>query len=271
VAELKPANQNPWYVLMTLYGEQGAKRVDRKLHRKNRAAWNAWSCQALSESDRALAAEQAGVSVAEVSAWDARSAEIENLYNRARKERNGDSVPQARLPSVHEEISFRSTIFANSVVLTGAVFAGRTSFYRASFEAKADFRNAIFLAASYYGRTVFRDGAYFGGATFSARASFSRATFYGRATFDSATFQSNAYFRRTTFLSKVAFDSVPFGGLSYFSGAAFENSDTPSASFDGSHFMKPASFRVAWFRYGYPSFASATFDPQMTFSAEAEL
>ena len=45
MAELRDANMNPWYVLMTLYGEQEGERVDKELQAKNRAVWNAWSCQ----------------------------------------------------------------------------------------------------------------------------------------------------------------------------------------------------------------------------------
>ena len=39
MATLPDANTNPWYVLMTLYGEQEGKRVDNALHAKNRAVW----------------------------------------------------------------------------------------------------------------------------------------------------------------------------------------------------------------------------------------
>jgi hypothetical protein len=35
----KPAEKNPWYVLATIYGEQGAL-FDEELHAKNRRIWN---------------------------------------------------------------------------------------------------------------------------------------------------------------------------------------------------------------------------------------
>jgi len=40
---LRPANENPWYILMTLYGEQEGEEIDWELHEKNRRAWNAWA------------------------------------------------------------------------------------------------------------------------------------------------------------------------------------------------------------------------------------
>ena len=42
--KLTPANRNPWYILMTLHGEQpeGAEawRYDEVLHENNRRDWN---------------------------------------------------------------------------------------------------------------------------------------------------------------------------------------------------------------------------------------
>jgi hypothetical protein len=36
--ELTPANDNPWYWLMTLYGEQTGEETDKDLAKKNRVA-----------------------------------------------------------------------------------------------------------------------------------------------------------------------------------------------------------------------------------------
>jgi len=59
--KLTPANQNPWYILMTLHGEQqNAHRTDgayfpnfdESLHARNRRDWNRWVAQGLSEKQR---------------------------------------------------------------------------------------------------------------------------------------------------------------------------------------------------------------------------
>jgi len=54
--KLKPANENPWYCLMTLHGEQpkGAiqSNFDTQLHEKNRRDWNKWASRALTEKQR---------------------------------------------------------------------------------------------------------------------------------------------------------------------------------------------------------------------------
>ena len=39
---LKPAAENPWYVLATIYGEQYGETFDRDLHARNRRIWNGW-------------------------------------------------------------------------------------------------------------------------------------------------------------------------------------------------------------------------------------
>ncbi|WP_420862852.1 pentapeptide repeat-containing protein [Algirhabdus cladophorae] len=40
MADLRPANENPWYVLMTYYGEQDGDEVDWELHKANAEFWN---------------------------------------------------------------------------------------------------------------------------------------------------------------------------------------------------------------------------------------
>ncbi len=51
--ELKPANDNPWYWLATLYGEMGNDgEINAAIARKNRMAWNRWFAKALSVEQR---------------------------------------------------------------------------------------------------------------------------------------------------------------------------------------------------------------------------
>lgn len=55
--ELRPANDNPWYWLATLYGEQSDTAqdqiLDEDLNDKNRMAWNRWMAGVLSPEQRA--------------------------------------------------------------------------------------------------------------------------------------------------------------------------------------------------------------------------
>ena len=52
---LEPANDNPWYCLATLYGEQPEGRLDEGLADKNRKAWNRWIATALSDEKTCIA------------------------------------------------------------------------------------------------------------------------------------------------------------------------------------------------------------------------
>ena len=46
---LRPANENPWYCLATLHGEQPINRVDRDLADKNVIAWDRWTSGSVTE------------------------------------------------------------------------------------------------------------------------------------------------------------------------------------------------------------------------------
>ena len=41
-ARLKPANENPWYCLATLYGEQSGEDMRLDLLKRNRDGWDHW-------------------------------------------------------------------------------------------------------------------------------------------------------------------------------------------------------------------------------------
>jgi hypothetical protein len=47
-----PANENPWYVLATIHGEQDGDGIDWDLHAKNRTTWNRFMAVALDEEAR---------------------------------------------------------------------------------------------------------------------------------------------------------------------------------------------------------------------------
>jgi hypothetical protein len=50
--ELRPAADNAWYCLATLYGEQPVNGRDVGIAAKNRVAWNRWMAAALSDEQR---------------------------------------------------------------------------------------------------------------------------------------------------------------------------------------------------------------------------
>jgi len=85
---LRLANKNPWYILMTLYGEQEGEEIDWALHEENRRAWNAWSGQALSAEEREGAAKSSKIEVTELEAWEDLSEDIKTRFKAEYQRRN---------------------------------------------------------------------------------------------------------------------------------------------------------------------------------------
>ncbi len=286
-----PENTNMWYVLMTLYGEQTGQRVDEALHDSNRAAWNAWACQAMSDEERAKAAKSSGVTVAELAAWPVVMAEVARLHEAEMLRRNGDGFAYAGLPDAARTVDFRRIRFAHRLVMKGSVFGSNVQFNHASLQKSAYFENATFMKMAVFGNAQFDGSAVFETATFNGEANFNNVKFRSWMTFKEATFRSyvrfhsaaianDAYFRSARFESDAvlggavfngdasfesaifsehtSFASAAFGGFARFSKAQFGVSgEVQAVSFADCQFEKPISFRDSAFHSRYPDFSGA--------------
>lgn len=92
MADLTLANENPWYVLMTLYGEQEGDEVDWDLHERNRNVWNSWSCQNSSKEDRLTMFVDIELQDYDVSNWTDIKDKTLALHGAEMKRRNGSSL-----------------------------------------------------------------------------------------------------------------------------------------------------------------------------------
>ena len=196
---LKPANDNPWYWLATLYGDS---RLNHDIELKNRFAWNRWFATALST-------EQLKELLSKVflewdyrrgfSQWDIRplnsteAAELAIAFT-ARSGRKDQS-----LPNPNSEVDFSRTIFDSNVRLSEFLFPNGADFTSATFSKEADFSSAMFL-----------EKANFESATFSGIAYFQSATFSGHANFKSVTFSSHIDFVNSEFTAKTIFANAHF-------------------------------------------------------------
>ena len=78
-----PAEQNPWYVLATIAGEQRSKGIDFNLARKNRAYWNAWAGQHLSAEDKAeIKIPRGGPLFKDTPEWSEVEAEVTEAFTK---------------------------------------------------------------------------------------------------------------------------------------------------------------------------------------------
>jgi hypothetical protein len=170
--KLTPANENPWYVLMTLHGEQDGVKVNDELHRQNRAVWNAWSCQQLDDDAAAELAKQARVDVAETRGWSQIAAEVKSKHRAEMEERNDDDFTYPGFPDFESAIQCLEIQFCNILVLKGCIFTQDANFIFATFTQDANFASATFTQIADFSSAIFTQYADFSSATFDGPAKF---------------------------------------------------------------------------------------------------
>jgi hypothetical protein len=214
-AQKRPAAQNPWYVLATLAGEQSVD-FDFDLQEKNRAYWNAWASQGMTQAEKNFVNKEYGQGVlTDAPAWETVQAEVEALFKKR--------LPEVALPDPSAIVDFSNVAFLNPVRFAGFFFAAYAAFTSAAFSGDADFSNATFYGGAsfsraafsgntYFSRAAFSGTAYFVSAAFSGGADFRHAAFSGGATFNSAAFSGNAIFNSAAFSRDASFDNAAFSG-----------------------------------------------------------
>jgi hypothetical protein len=159
--KLTPANENPWYVLMTLHGEQDGVMVDDDLHDQNRAVWNAWSCQQLDDDAAAELAKQARVNVAETRGWAQIATEVKRKHRVEMKTRNDDDFTYPGFPDFESAIQCSQIQFVKILALKNRIFTQLANFSRATFTQRADFTSATFTQDANFNSATFTQDAFF--------------------------------------------------------------------------------------------------------------
>ncbi|MEM7471242.1 MAG: pentapeptide repeat-containing protein [Pseudomonadota bacterium] len=270
MAELKPANENPWYVLSTLHGEY-VDGHDEELAAKNIRLWNIWSCQNLSDEEREVLRAK-GADVPDAVAWKQHREEIEMLYAAEMKSRNETGFVPPDMPKPDTNIDMSHTVFSYLVAWKKAVFTQLALFTSATFTQRAEFDSATFTQSANFTYATFKEEANFSSTTFTQRADFNSVTFPESAFFDYATFTQEASFDRATFRQVAGFSFATFNKIARFVGARFGNPESPNeicqAVFDDAVFAKSTNFRGAIFRDRYPRFAGTVFHEKTQITAD---
>ena len=116
-----PAEENPWYVLATIAGEQSGEGIDFDLELKNRAYWNVWAGQHLSAEDKAEIKDGFGKFLfKDTPEWSEVEAEVTEAFTKR--------LPGLDLPDPAKRVNFRNV-----------AFSARVSFDRFHFPAFAYF------------------------------------------------------------------------------------------------------------------------------------
>ncbi len=243
--EAKPpkikAEDNPWYLLATLYGVPGED--DYPLRDRNRVAWNKYVAASLPEKARARIIEEKQFLVNELNPLPGELLDIERAYaGRVEEAFIGREVQALHiaLPAQREWIDFSNVEFDRDAFFEGYVFA-KCSFRRASFTGKANFFNATFVEA-----------AVFSGSTFSALTQFNSVMFYEKAVFWATKFVGPPTFRHSSFGGNAKFSNAFFSEGEFtvdgLSGACFANtifaasSDFVNATINGTTSFEEATF-----------------------------
>ena len=268
--ELTPANDNPWYWLATLYGEQTGEDIDEELVKKNRIAWNRWVAEAFSAGNR-IALLENGFNEIELTLFS--DIEKKEHYVAVLKRSGRESIA---LPKPSETVDFSSNRFDHSCSFVGYLFPTEVGFHSAIFCGNAYFESATFSGLANFGPVTFGGNADFGSTTFSNTAYFDSAKFSDGANFGSVTFCENAFFGSSTLSEGANFGPVIFSGYAQFACATFtgyahfesatvrEHADFKSAKFDSdanfvnTKFLSTTGFSDAVFRSAVPRFFGAT-------------
>jgi hypothetical protein len=243
---IRRADDNLWFCLATLYGEEEAgSPVNYELRDKNRSAWNRWIAGALGDLQRAeLLAKGFPESELKPLSPDEKSA-----FYSAFAARIGGLPPEPE-----HGVDFSHTHFNRKVVFDGFLFAPFLKARSARFSGDADFAEATFVGKADFEDATFSDFADFDGATFFDFADFSGATFSTSTIFESTTFSDNAYFVGATFANYVSFSAATFSGQTTFCEATFSY----RVSFIDAKWAAITTFENADFKEFVPDFRGAT-------------
>lgn len=244
---LRPAEDNPWYLLATLHGVPDGQDKERRQAR-NRVVWNRYYASRWTDKDREWLTGR--VAAEELKPFDdqERMAIQQKFANRARGRQIDlpDPAHDVIFNSCcfHDNVSFRHYVFARAY-FSLAAFAGHADFDSTTFAEFACFSGATFARQAHFFSATFARGAHFFSATFAESLRFDGATFVEAADFKSATFTGNARFCSATFASNVDFGIATFAGhvdfriVTFNAMVIFTNADMKAPTdFGGCRFQK---------------------------------
>jgi hypothetical protein len=156
------AEDNPWYLLATLYGVP--ERGDQELKDKNRRAWNRYFAANLDAKMRTRFVEEKRHPAEELTFFPPKELrEVEAAFDKRRGSKMLD------LPSSDARIDFSNVKFDRDVIFEQYLF-GDCSFQEAYFSSEAWFADA-----------TFSDKVIFKGTTFSGEAWYPRVNVSGKS------------------------------------------------------------------------------------------
>jgi len=240
---LTPAEDNPWYKLATLAGEQRKGQFDEDLHTQNRDLWNYWAINSLFSASRQNLASKKMINEAEITEIN-----IDKFHSYLVL-RGIENLP----PKI-QTIDFSNTEFKSKIRFDGFVFPDSVDFSGAHFNSGLSITRAKFLHYTKFIECIFREHISFiesdffrvidfSYSLFDCISDFEKVKFHDLTRFEEAIFKEDTYFLDIYSYNKIdfsrklsqkwlSFDQAVFERLSVFLDSKFEG----STSFLDSHF-----------------------------------
>jgi uncharacterized protein YjbI with pentapeptide repeats len=277
--DLKPANSNPWYVLMTLHGEQLGVEIDKDLHEKNVKYWNRLRGP-IPQTSYAQLIEKHGLTFRPRDDGGIQE-DIKQAYQAQWIMRNPD-LEMPSIPNANDKLNLSKTIFKNLFAINNMYFGHMLDFSGSKFEkdasftecgfcktvdlskveimGKADFSHSYFLSdfvakdMKVRGNLVAKKVAVDGDLDFcsvqvTGAAILNHMQIKGQTTVDNVSFESGCNF-----------DDSKFRGVALFRGADFKG----GIGFRSATFVNDADFYRVDF-HGDANFASSIFEKEVNF------
>jgi hypothetical protein len=274
MTELKDRNQNPWYILMTLFGEQVEERFDHTLSAENRHAWNSWVLTGVSDDEeREKLKRLAGWEEGKIESWQFEVTDIETLYRNEMRARNGAEFDIPRLPAPTAEIDCTRLEFQNALNIDGFIFPKAADFFESHFLARLHGRKAVFGQICKFQKCEFKAPVVFSDAQFLGITEFFQSFCRNGFFATTARFEKFANFAEVDFYGMTEFSEISFEGVVHFRDATFHGRGEVSShriDFSDTTFEKPVNFRRTVFMQRYPRFSGTVFHDNSIFSPEEE-
>jgi hypothetical protein len=276
--DLKPANSNPWYVLMTLHGEQQGGEIDEDLHKKNVEYWNRLRGQTPGTSYAKLF-EKHGLTFRHLDAGGIQG-DIRQAYQAQWIMRNpGLEMPS--IPEAHDKLNLSKTVFDNLFAINNMYFGHMLDFSGSKFEkdasfiecgfcktvdlskveitGKADFSHSYFLADFVANGMKVRGNLIAKEVTVDGDLDLCSVHVTGTATLEKLQIEGQTTVVEGIFEAECDFDKSRFNGEALFGGAVFKG-DT---GFRSATFVNDTEFVLTQF-HGNATFASSIFEKELT-------
>ena len=237
--ELKPAEENPWYVLATICDkwdeDDDEKFIVNDKVLTNCEVWNSWVIPSLSEKTISAIGKSQSTGFPGPK-WIAIKHEVEARFKRR--------TSGGELPDLSKEINLRDTTFSKEADFGCFYFPTNVGFDRSIFVKNVSFKNTFFAGTISNLDTIF----------------------FGKTFFHLATFCSYARFRNVIFFEDVTFAHTVFEYYSHLEGSKFER----QSNFRNCQFNKACNLRRVKFKKEYPLLEGSKFDEKSTVTAKKE-